>query len=86
MDLGLAILEGQGRAGFAVEAVARTLKLDFVPLMWERFDLLMGRRDYFEPSVQALMRFARSDDFAVRARRLGGYDIAGLGTVHFNAP
>lgn len=86
MDLGLAILEGRGRAGFAVEAVARTLKLDFVPLMWERFDLLMGRRDYFEPSVQALMRFARSDDFAVRARRLGGYDIAGLGTVHYNAP
>jgi excisionase family DNA binding protein len=86
MDLGLAILEGRARAGVAVEAVARSLQLDFVPLQQERFDLLLGRRDYFGPAVQTLMTFARGAAFAERARRLGGYDVSGLGTVHYNAP
>jgi len=86
MDLGLAILEGRARAGVAVEAVARSLKLDFLPLMQERFDLLMARRDAFGPAVQTLLGFARTDAFAERAQRLGGYDVRGLGTVHYNAP
>ena len=58
-DLGLAILEGRADAGLAVEAAAKTLKLDFVPLAEERYDLLMRRRDYFEPPMQRLLAFAR---------------------------
>ncbi len=85
-DLGLAILEGRADAGFAVEAVARTLKLDFLPLMRERYDLLLRRRDYFEAPVQMLLDFARSESFRRRAEQMGGYDIAGLGKVVSNGP
>ena len=85
-DLGLAILEGRAQAGLAVAAVARGLKLDFVPLMWERYDLLVRRRDYFEPPLQALLGFARSRAFRARAARMGGYDISGLGRVRDNQP
>ena len=52
----------------------------------ERFDLLLGRRDYFGPALQTLIGFTRTPAFAERARRLGGYDVRGLGTVHYNAP
>ena len=83
-ELGLAILEGRAEAGLAVEAVARTLKLDFVALAEERFDLLLRRRDYFEPPFQALLAFARGAAFRARADAMGGYDIAGLGRVHLN--
>ncbi len=85
-DLGLAILEGRADAGLAVEAVARTLKLDFVPLMEERYDLLLRRRDYFEAPVQTLLAFARTPAFAARAESMGGYNIAGLGAVRYNGP
>ncbi|RMD60935.1 MAG: helix-turn-helix domain-containing protein [Alphaproteobacteria bacterium] len=85
-DLGLAILEGRADAGLAVEAVARSLKLDFVPLAEERYDLLLRRRDYFEPPVQTLFAFARTDAFRARADQMGGYDIRALGTVHYNGP
>jgi hypothetical protein len=54
--------------------------------MRERFDLLVDRRAWFEPPMQALMRFIRGEAFADKARDLGGYDIAGLGTVRWNAP
>lgn len=86
LDVGLAILEGRADAGLAVESVARSLKLGFVPLMEERYDLLIGRRDYFEPPLQTLLSFARSGIFARKAASMGGYDIAGLGRIHFNGP
>jgi len=85
-DLGLAILEGRAEAGLAVEAVARSLKLAFVPLMRERYDLLVRRRDYFSPPVQSLFAFARSDPFTTRAAQMGGYEVFGLGSVRYNGP
>ncbi len=85
-DLGLAVLEGRADAGLAVEAAARTLKLDFLPLAEERYDLLMRRRDYFEAPMQALLAFARTPAMAERAAQMGGYDLAATGTVRFNGP
>ncbi|MGH6945989.1 MAG: substrate-binding domain-containing protein [Kiloniellales bacterium] len=85
-DLGLAILDGAADTGLAVEAVARALKLDFVPLTEERYDLLIERRAFFEPPLQRLFAFARTAAFATRAKALGGYDLAHFGTVHYNGP
>jgi len=31
--------------------------LDFVPLVWENFDLLMRQRSYFRPQMQVLIGF-----------------------------
>ena len=85
-DVGLAILEGAADAGLAVEAVARQLRLDFLPLARERYDLALHRRDYFEAPFQALLAFTRTDAFRTRAGELGGYDVEGVGTVRFNGP
>lgn len=86
MDLGLAVLNGQARAGFAIEAVARRLNLDFLPLADERFDLVLRRRAYFEPPVQALFATARSPACAAMAERLGGYNLSDFGRVQYNGP
>jgi putative molybdopterin biosynthesis protein len=64
---------------------AASAGLAFVPLAWEEFDLVMRRRDFFEPPVQSLLAFARTDAFARRAAHLGGYDLTGLGKVCYNA-
>ncbi len=85
-ELAMAVLEGKADAGLAVASAARRLKLGFVPLQRERYDLVMRRRDYFEPPFQTLLGFARTDAFAARATDLGGYDCAGLGTIVYNAP
>ena len=84
-DLALAILEDKADAGLAVAAAAHQLRLDFVPLHEERYDLLLRRRDYFEPPVQALLAFCRSDAFRARAAEMVGYDVAALGAVTYNA-
>ncbi|MET4220981.1 molybdate-binding protein [Bradyrhizobium sp. LB7.2] len=41
----------------ATRAAARSADLDFVPLVWENFDLAMRQRSYFRPTMQALIRF-----------------------------
>jgi len=84
-DLGLAIVEGKADVGVAIRSVATQFRLGFVPLHRERFDLVMRRRDYFEPPMQTLLEFARSPGFAARAADLGGYDVQGVGKVVFNS-
>lgn len=85
-ELALAVLEFRAETGLGVRAAAQQAGLDFIPLHRERYDLLVRRRDFFQPPMQALLTFARSDAFKARATALSGYDISGLGTVHFNAP
>lgn len=83
-DLAAAIRDGHADAGVAIEAAARGCGLTFIPLARERLDLVVHRRDYFEPEVQALLALARGPAFAAQAATLGGYDVSGTGRVVFN--
>jgi molybdate-binding protein len=65
--------------------MAKVFGLHFVPLIEERFDLLISRRDWFEPPLQALFEFAQSEPFHEQAARLGGYRISKVGSVLWNA-
>ncbi|HRY06715.1 MAG TPA: helix-turn-helix transcriptional regulator [Hyphomicrobiaceae bacterium] len=85
-DVAAAVADGRADAGLAIEAVARQYRLGFVPLVKERYDLVIWRRSVFEPAVQKLLAFGRSDVFVARAKQLGGYDVSGFGTVHYNGP
>ncbi len=83
-ELGLAIRDRKADAGLGLASVARQFDLDFLPLTFERFDLLIRRRDYFDEPFQRLMTLTHVEGFAQRAREMGGYDIAQRGKVHFN--
>ena len=83
-DLAMLIADGKADAGVAIAAVAHHHRLDFVPLAKECFDLVIRRHDFFEPPMQTLLAFARSDPFRVRAGELTGYDISDLGQVVWN--
>ena len=85
-DLAAAIQAGQADAGLAARAQARMAGLDFIPLVTERIDLAVSRARWFDPPLQSLWAFARSRRLATHAAALGGYDVAGLGTVSWNDP
>jgi len=85
-EVALAIQDGKADVGFGIAAVARQCRLEFVPLQRERYDIAIGRRDYFQPPFQHLLTFARTTRFAEKAAELGGYDISGLGQVTYNSP
>jgi len=85
-DLAMAVKSGRADVGLGARAAAGPLGLGFVPLVVERLDLGVARAAWFEPPLQALFAFARGRRLAEQARALGGYDIAGLGTVTWNDP
>jgi excisionase family DNA binding protein len=80
-DIAQAVRVGRADCGVATRAVAQTAGLDFVPLTWERFDLVLRQRDYFLPGPQALFKFIRTAAFRERAAELAGYDVGEAGEV-----
>jgi putative molybdopterin biosynthesis protein len=82
-DIAQAIRAGRADTGIATRSVANSAGLDFAPIVWEPFDLLLRQRDYFQPPLQALIRFLQSDELASRAQEMGGFDLSAAGTVRF---
>ena len=79
-----AVTEGAADVAFGLEALARPAGLDFVPLLRERFDLLVDRRAWFDPPFQRFWAFCTGPDLARHASGLAGYDLAPLGRVRWN--
>jgi excisionase family DNA binding protein len=82
-DIAQAIRAGRADTGIATRSVANSAGLDFAPIVWEPFDLLLRQRDYFHPPLQALIRFLHSDELATRAQEMGGFDLSAAGSVRF---
>ena len=83
LDVADAIRAGRADCGIATRSVARTAGLDFLPIVWERFDLVFRQRDYFRHGPQSLLKFMHGPAFRERARELGGYDVEFAGEVRW---
>ena len=83
-DAALAVLEAKADVAFGLQAIAAQYRLPFVPMIKERFDLLVDRRAWFEPPMQLFWDFCHSGRLDARAKDFEGYDIKNVGRVHFN--
>jgi putative molybdopterin biosynthesis protein len=75
------VLAGTADVGLGILAAARVLKLDFVPLMIERFDLCIPHAHWDDPRVTVLRETLASPDFRRAVEALGGYDVTPMGEV-----
>jgi putative molybdopterin biosynthesis protein len=76
-----AIASGVADAGISIEAAARRLKLDFIPLFVEDYYLL-GKRETIEGAdVEAIVASLKSPEFAAHVRRIPGYDTSRTGEI-----
>ncbi len=83
MDAGLEVLAGRADVAPGIRPVAFLLGLDFLPLRWERYDLLMAKEYFFEKSVQAFLGLLHTPAFQSMADNLHGYDTSGSGHMVF---
>lgn len=72
---------GAADAGVAIESVALAAGLDFVPLMEERFDLVLDAATADHPPVARLLSLLDHTTFRSEVDRLPGYDSALSGHV-----
>lgn len=84
VDAGLAVKSGKADAAPAIRAVAGMLDLDFLPLRWERFDLLIDKRRFFDENIQRFLGVFHEKAFNELAGSFVGYDIKECGKMLFS--
>jgi len=74
-----AVADGSADVGLGIYAAARSLDLDFLPLVKERYDLVMLRDFYEGDLVRPLLSTLRGDEFRRVVAAMGGYDVSQSG-------
>lgn len=81
MAVAVNVLSGRADAGMAIYAAAKALRLDFIPIAEERYDLVIPETSWEDPKIQLLLQIIVSDEFRRIADSLGGYDVSKSGTL-----
>ncbi|MDD2903330.1 MAG: molybdopterin biosynthesis protein, partial [Syntrophales bacterium] len=81
MAVAVNVLSGTADAGLGILAAARALGLDFIPLLPERYDLVVPESTFADPRFQTLLTVIRSAAFQDAAQALGGYDLHDCGQI-----
>ncbi|MBI4281862.1 MAG: molybdopterin biosynthesis protein [Chloroflexi bacterium] len=81
-----AVASGTADVGLGIMAAAKALALDFVPLLKERYDLVIPRAYYESSLLQPLLDIIRQPGFQAQVVALGGYDTSQTGQVVAELP
>ena len=81
-----AVSGGIADVGLGILAASRALELDFVPLLKERYDLVIPRPFYESALLQPLLEIIRQPAFQSQVMALGGYDTSQTGQVIAQLP
>ena len=76
-----AVAAGQADVGLGILSAARAMHLDFVPLLSERYDLVVPREVYRGELLAPLLELIASAEFRREVEALGGYDTSSMGEV-----
>jgi putative molybdopterin biosynthesis protein len=76
-----AVQSGAADAGLGIRGAAKALAIDFVPLYWEDYQLVMPRPLLDDALLAPLLAILRDPAFAARVEALGGYDAQRMGCV-----
>ena len=81
MAVAVAILSGKVDVGLGIKSAARALGLDFVPLVEERYDLLIPGEMLATPMIQAMLAVINTPLFKQTVEALGGYSTRETGNL-----
>ena len=84
MSVAVAVLSGRADAGLGIQAAARALDLDFIPVVTEEYDLIIPDRFYKTKKIQTLLDIIQTKKFQERIQALGGYGIQNTGKIIYS--
>ena len=79
LEVGLAVASGVAAAGVGLRAAAATLDLDFIPLVWEQYDIALPACAL--AAAGPLISTLRDPMIRGEIEELGGYDTARAGEI-----
>lgn len=74
-----AVASGTADAGLGVRAAARALNLDFVPVGWERYDLVIPKEHHENSLLAPLLALLEDQRFRDAVAALEGYRVEDMG-------
>jgi putative molybdopterin biosynthesis protein len=81
LEVGLKILKGEAEAAVGIRHVAHMLEIGFIPLLKERFDLVVPEEYYYSAPVKRFLRFFDQGRLVSVAGDVTGYDISRTGSI-----
>jgi putative molybdopterin biosynthesis protein len=79
LAVAVAVQSGAADCGLGIAAAARALKLDFIPLEQERYDLVVPRIHYESDLLRPLFDLIHGPEFRRAVSELAGYDATHMG-------
>lgn len=79
MSVAVAVSSGSADAGLGIYAAARALGLDFIPVVTEKYDLVIPAQYFASGPIQTLLGIIASAEFKRRVEALGGYSTRRTG-------
>ena len=76
-----AVASGMADVGLGIEAAAKRLRLEFIPLFTEDYYLLVKKEAIEQKNIADLIDVLKSATFRSLVEGIPGYDAAGAGTV-----
>ena len=80
-DAAATVAMGQADVAPGIRAAASEFGLEFHPFGWEAFDLALSRGIFFRTLFRKVLEQLRSAECQRLSQLLGGYDLAGLGSL-----
>jgi putative molybdopterin biosynthesis protein len=81
MAIAAAVLSGAADVGLGIQAAAKALGLDFIPVVTEQYDLIIPAEYFDSGPIVSLRRAICSATFQKRVLALGGYHTERTGEV-----
>ncbi len=81
MSVAVAVLSQRADAGLGIQAAAKALDLDFIPVVTEEYDLIIPDRFYHTRKIKTILETIKNRNFQERVISLGGYSTENSGKV-----
>jgi putative molybdopterin biosynthesis protein len=81
MSVAVSVLGRVADVGLGIYAAAHALDLDFIPVVTERYDLVIPEEHMDSILIQRLLEIIQNQNFKARVETLGGYHMEETGNI-----
>lgn len=83
LDVASAVANGHADVGIGSEKIAKLIHVDFIPVVKERFDIVLLKTPENRPLMEAVKEILNALDFQSEVAALGDYDVSQMGQVMY---
>lgn len=81
IDVASAVANGHADIGIGIEKISKLIEVDFIPLIRERYDIVLLKTPENQQLVESVKEILNSPDFQSEVVALGDYDVTQMGQV-----